>query len=326
MTLIGIFDFYFIDGYGLDFGTDWTSILATAFFSGLVAWGAAWLQFRLKDYQDYKSGVQDAYLTFEIIERNSEKILKGIKEYNNYLRKSFYKNGIHKYFDVPKQALNEAPFQYFIHNRYDTVYSYLKKVRLKESDVELYLSGFSSVESFWQNYRDTQSFHSEKFKEYNILASKIQINFLEVANELNALIYSDAHLNLVDSFSRLDIPERALFRKQHPEFEIFQILDKLAESYNRSEKRFIEMLAFLGELREFSNKYGHRLKLISLAQKVIIARSNVEHIKTFYKTFNKTYKSYYSANKEYEKKFQMMPKLSKSSPIILGFFKYLFRK
>lgn len=325
MIFLGIFDFYHIENYG---GTsfDLLGIILTAIFSGIVAWFAAWLQYTYSKYQSKIQELSTYKNTFEIIEKNSIKITKTMEEHIKYLKNSFYKNGLHKFFDIPQLAINETAFKYILQNDYSSIFKSLKDLQIEEVESEKFINGYSSIESFLQNVNDIQTFYNQKLLEYNNIVNKAETKLYVVANELNKLIYSKRHLELVDQISKTDITLKALFRKTNPDFEIYQELDKIAAKYNNSKKRFIDTLNWLNEIRLFCNKNSIRLNVIDLAQSVLNARSSYENLKNFYKSFNRTYKSYHSVNKAYLKNAKQIPIISENIPEKINFSKWLHGK
>lgn len=326
MEFLSFFNYYNVDELVVSSQTDWVAVFVTAFLSGIVAWGAAWFQIQSAQFLKYKSDISDAVLTFEIISRNYDKILKGMTEHNQYLQRSFSHNGLHKWFSVPDQAMNESPFQYLIHNDYKLIHKYLKDLKIDNENVDLYVLGYSSVESFLQNYKDIRTFYHMKFEEFNKVTTKLEIKLLEVVKELNELLYGKHFRDLRTDFNSLDIPSRALFRKKNPAFGIYCKLDEIASKYNSTKKRFIDTLFFLSELRKFANDNANSLQLIGLAQNVLNALSALQGLTSFFRTFNRSYRSYYKVNKEYVQRFSDLPKITDNNVKEISFVKFIFNK
>lgn len=300
MQLLGIFDFYYFHELSMPLGTNWLEVIVTAGLAGIVAWGAAFVQITFPRYHSKKDSISEASDIYLMFKRNLESVANVTKEFNNYLIKSVETTSFDKAFEVPDQSINTTSFKVIENLSYKELHKSLLILKTGNDKKEMIFKSYSSSSALYDNYQHIRGYQNLKFEEYNKLVDRVNDVTELIAIKVQDLVFSQNHNMAAKHFQTIPIPERALFRKQNPQFELLQDLDKITGDFQqKKDAAWPNVEAYISELKGVVQKYSIQFPDIILAQNITKAIVLLENLKVFYSTFNSTYKSYYEVNKKY---------------------------
>lgn len=300
MQLLSIFDFYYFHEFSMSPGTNWPEVIVTAILSGLVAWSAAFVQITIPRYHSKNDEISEATQVFSMFQQNLKSVMDISKEFNDYLLKSKNETSYNDTFNIPEQSINTSSFKVIENLSYKELNKYLTILKVEEADKPKILKAYSSSAALHDNYLHIRNFLNIKHEEYNTLVEKINDVMELIAIGVQKLVFSQEHVELVRHFETIPHEGRALFRKQNPQFELLQDLDKITGDFQQMQDTAWPIIEdFILKLKGVVQKYSIQFPDIILAQSITKAIVLLENLKVFYSTFNSTYKSYYEVNEKY---------------------------
>lgn len=305
MFYLGIFDFYNIVNIVGSPGINILEPILTAILSGVIAWSVAFIQIDYSRFKTFQDDYINSFKTFELFRENLKLVHKISLEQIKYLKETI--EFLEKKEDklIVDQRLDTVPMKVLQNLSLEKLTLTLDNLNLTSSNRELFLKAYNASLNLYYNYEELRKFLMLKYVEYNSISDKHSELSDKVAVEIQSLIFSEEHKELMAIANQTDLGFMGPFRKNNPMFNIYQDLDKKTHEFQiKKSASWQNLRIFYESIRETIKDSNKLFPNVVLAQNIVKSITYLNSIDNFFESCIKTYKNYLEITEKQKEYFE----------------------
>lgn len=328
MVLLALFEFFNIQNYTVDSGSKWGEIIITAFFSGGVAWFAAYMQNKYVEFNKYNDDYRENLYVKDTLTAESSEISRNLKLFYSQELRSSRKI---KYGSVLNTSYNEI-----VMSSFDLISTFNYKKIKELSDLQVDSSTknvikkyYDSIVSFKKDYDKLITLYLTKVDEWNKVAYGNYNDIQYVIVPVQKIIFSQEEESIIRYLSSLNVQELNIYLENNTvqRFkielrDIFVIYQNDIESgfpyYKSIEKMFKKLLIVVRKYQ------GIELLNIETVQSISNALAGFESIKVFFEGYRNVKRTHLQLINSYVINVSKFQESNIIIPKKMTFFKFIF--